>query len=113
MLYDLSALKKLSDNDETFIIDMLQTFNRTAPPILQRMEEYVSAQKFEAVGREAHKMIPGVSFLGAKQLQDVLIIIEEGAKSGEGIDKIPSLVSEVIKLVNELITSFNNDFNLK
>jgi HPt (histidine-containing phosphotransfer) domain-containing protein len=70
MLYDLSTLRKLSDNDEAFIIDMLQTFKRTAPPILQRMEEYLVEQKFEAVGREAHKMIPGVSFLGATALKE-------------------------------------------
>ena len=35
MLYDLGILRKLSDNDETFIIDMLQTFKKTTPPILQ------------------------------------------------------------------------------
>ncbi len=68
MLYDLGTLRKMSDNDETFILDMLQTFKRTTPPILLRMEEYVSQQKYEATGREAHKMIPGVSFLGAKAI---------------------------------------------
>jgi HPt (histidine-containing phosphotransfer) domain-containing protein len=110
MLYDLSALRKLSDNDEAFIIDMLQTFKKTTPPILQRMAEYVSQKKFEAVGREAHKLIPGVSFLGAKELKDILVIIEETAKSGEGLDKIPSMVKEVISESNELIACFENDF---
>jgi HPt (histidine-containing phosphotransfer) domain-containing protein len=110
MLYDLSVLRKLSDNDETFIIDMLQTFKKTTPPILTRMEEYLAHQKYEALGREAHKMIPGVSFLGAKQLQDVLVTIEEIVKNGEGIDKMPSLVSEAISKSNELIVCFENDF---
>ena len=110
MLYDLSTLRKLSDNDETFIIDMLQTFKKITPPILQRMNEYISQQKYEALGREAHKMIPGVSFLGAKELQEVLISIEENAKSGEGLDKMPLLVSVVIKKSNELIACFENDF---
>jgi HPt (histidine-containing phosphotransfer) domain-containing protein len=110
MLYDLSTLQKLSDNDEAFIIDMLQTFKRTAPPILQRMDEYMSQQKSDAVGREAHKMIPGVSFLGARQLQDVLVKIEETAKSGEGMDQMPSLVADAISMSNELIGCFENDF---
>jgi HPt (histidine-containing phosphotransfer) domain-containing protein len=110
MIYDLSALRKLSDNDEAFIIDMLQTFKRTAPPILQRMEEYAAQQKFDAAGREAHKMIPGVSFLGASQLQELLVSIEERAKSGEGQDAIPPLVTEAIKKSNELITCFEQDF---
>jgi len=110
MLYDLSALKKLSDNDENFIIDMLQTFKRTSPPILERMEEYVSQQKYEAVGREAHKMIPGVSFLGARQLQDILVSIEERAKKGEALESMSSLVSEAVKKTFELIACFENDF---
>ena len=110
MLYDLSTLKKLSNNDETFIIDMLQTFKRTVPPTMKRMKEYLSQQKYEAVGREAHKLIPGVSFLGAKQLQDVLVSIEETAKSEEGLDKMSSLVSEAIVQSNALITCFENDF---
>jgi len=110
MLYDLSTLKKLSENDETFIIEMLQTFKRITPPILQRMNEYLSQQKYDALGREAHKMIPGVSFLGAKQLQEKLVVIEETVKSGEGMEKIPSLVSEAIRISLELIACFENDF---
>ncbi|MBN1144828.1 MAG: Hpt domain-containing protein [Bacteroidales bacterium] len=110
MLYDLSTLRKLSDNDETFIIDMLQTYKRTTPPALERMQEYLTQQKNEAIGREAHKMIPGVSFLGARQLQEVLVKIEETAKSGEGLKNMPELVAEAIKQSNELIVCFENDF---
>lgn len=110
MIYDLSSLKKLSNNDEEFIIDMLQTFKRTTPPILARMEEYMSELKIEAVGREAHKMIPGVSFLGAEQLKELLIKIEETAKSGAGLEQMPSLVKDAITKSKELIDCFENDF---
>jgi HPt (histidine-containing phosphotransfer) domain-containing protein len=110
MLYDLSNLKTLSNNDDAFILDMLQTYKRTSPPIFQRMEEYLAEQKFEAIGREAHKLIPGVSFLGAKQLQDVLVNIEETAKSGKDTDKIPPLVTKAVNMSNELIACFEKDF---
>jgi HPt (histidine-containing phosphotransfer) domain-containing protein len=113
MLYDLSMLRKLTNNDLTFIVDMLQTFKRTAPPALDRMKDYVSRNKFEEVGREAHKLIPGVSFLGAKKLQDVLVIIEESAKKTDNHSKIPALVLEATDDTNELISCFENDFNLK
>jgi HPt (histidine-containing phosphotransfer) domain-containing protein len=110
MLYDLGTLRTLSNNDETFILDMLQTFKRTSPPIIQRMEEYVQNHKFEAVGREAHKMIPGVSFLGATQLQEVLVKIEESAKSGKELELMPKLVSDAVSQTKELILCFENDF---
>jgi len=110
MLYDLGTLRTLSNNDETFILDMLQTFKRTSPPIIQRMEEYMQEQKIDAVGREAHKMIPGVSFLGAKQLQEVLVKIEESAKSGKDLELMPTLVTDAVFKTNELIRCFENDF---
>jgi len=110
MLYDLGTLRNLSNNDEASILDMLQTFKRTAPPILERMEEYVRDQKYEAAGREAHKMIPGVSFLGAKQLQDVLVDIEETAKIGKEPENLGTMVADAILKTNELIRCFENDF---
>jgi HPt (histidine-containing phosphotransfer) domain-containing protein len=110
MLYDLEALRKLSDNDENFILDMLQTFKRTAPPICERMQAYVAEKKHEPAGREAHKMIPGVSFLGAFHLKEILIRIEEMGKSGEGSDQLPELVSEAVNHTRELIQCFERDF---
>jgi hypothetical protein len=112
MKYDLSMLRKLSDNDEAFILDMLLTFKRTAPPVIARMEEYASQQKPEAAGREAHKLIPGVSFLGAKDLETVLKKVEEKGKAGENSADMVSLIQEAKTLVTDLIADFENDFHL-
>jgi HPt (histidine-containing phosphotransfer) domain-containing protein len=113
MIYDLSMLKKLSDNNEVFIIDMLQTFKRTTPPIIKSMEEHMEQQKYEQLGREAHKLIPGVSFLGAKELEKILVTIEENSKAGINIENIPSLVSEAKRIVDELIICFENEYKLE
>jgi len=112
MKYDLSMLKKLSDNDEAFILDMLQTFKRTAPPVIARMEQYSSQQKPEAAGREAHKLIPGVSFLGAVDLENVLKGIEEKGKLGEKSAEMTSLIQRAKDIVNELISDFEHDYHI-
>jgi HPt (histidine-containing phosphotransfer) domain-containing protein len=113
MRYDLSMLRKLSGNDESFILDMLQTFKRTAPPVIARMEEYAAQRKLEAVGREAHKLIPGVSFLGARDLEKVLKIIEENGKTGVNPEGMLSLIQEAKTNVNELISDFEIDFHME
>jgi HPt (histidine-containing phosphotransfer) domain-containing protein len=113
MKYDLSMLRKLSDNDEAFILDMLQTFKRTAPPVIARMEEYATQQKMEAASREAHKLIPGVSFLGARDLEQVLKGIEEKGKTGENPEMMDSLIQEAKTIVDELISAFENDFKME
>ncbi len=111
MLYDLATLKNMSNNDEVFIIDMLQTFKRTAPPILERMQQYVAEKKYEAAGREAHKMIPGVSFLGAGALKEVLVTIEEMGKKGMEHDgEFEKPVTTALEMTQKLITCFENDF---
>jgi hypothetical protein len=110
--YDLSLLKKLSNNDEVFIVDMINTFRRTAGPIVERMEKLVAKAQYEALGREAHKFIPGVSFLGIKYLEADLIKIEENSKTGSDFDQMESLVFQVKTKVAELIHAFEQDFNL-
>jgi hypothetical protein len=112
MLYDLSQLRTLSNNDETFIIDILETFRKTNIPSIQRMHEYLAQEKYEAIGREPHKMIPGVSFLGAKPLQDILVVIEENAKEGKDLDNMSTLVKQAGDRVNELVMCFKNDFKM-
>ena len=111
--YDLSLLKKLSNNDEVFIVDMINTFCRTAGPIVERMERLVAGKRYEPLGKEAHKFIPGVSFLGIKYLENDLLKIEENSKTGSNLDQMEDLVSQVKRKVEELIHAFEQDFNLK
>jgi hypothetical protein len=111
-IYDLSLLKKLSNNDEVFIVDMINTFRRTAGPIVERMEKLVADKRYEGLGREAHKFIPGVSFLGIKHLEADLVKIEEISKTGSDLDQMEYLVLQVKKKVAELIHAFEQDFNL-
>jgi hypothetical protein len=111
-IYDLSLLKKLSNNDEVFIVDMINTFRRTAGPIVERMEKLVADNRYEALGREAHKFIPGVSFLGIKYLEADLVKIEENSKTGSDLDQMGNLVLQVKTKITELIHAFERDFNL-
>lgn len=111
--YDLSFLKKISGEDQSFIIDMLETFRNTAPGIIGKMENYLEQKRYEAMSREAHRFIPGVSFLGVKDLEKDLIYIEENAKNLEHLDDLPLLMQRVKESVDELIRCFIDDFNLK
>ena len=108
----MNSLEKLAGEDKQFIIDMLLTFRRTTPPIIQRMVEFDNEKKYEALGREAHKLIPGVSFLGVTVLKDELIKIEEGAKNEADHNNLSGYVRNVREYVNELIGIFDRDFNL-
>jgi len=111
--YDLSFLKRICNDDQAFIVDMLETFRNTAPGIVEKMELYAGQKKYEALGREAHRFIPGVTFLGVKDLEKDLIEIEENAKNLANLERLPELLISVRKNVESLIQCFIDDFNLK
>jgi len=111
--YDLSFLRRVSNEDQAFIIDMLETFRKTAPEIVDKMDVYMKQKKYEALGREAHRFIPGVTFLGVKDLEKDLIDMEEKAKNLENLESLPELLIRIRKNVESLIQSFIDDFNLK
>ena len=113
MKYDLSLLKKLAGDDEKFIIDMINTFRVVSPPIIEKMVELEAEKKYDLLGKEAHKLIPGVSFLGADMLKDELIRIESGVKDNStSNDNIHEYVHNAREHTYELILTLERDFNL-
>lgn len=113
MKYDLSTLKKLAGDDENFIIDMVNTFRAVTPPIIERMAELEAEKKYELLGREAHKLIPGVSFLGAGLLKDALVKIEEGVKDDvPDYDGISQWVKKAREYTYELIQTLEQDLKI-
>lgn len=109
-LYNLSFLNKISGGDKDFIREMIDTFNEIAPEFLEKAKSYLERDMMDALSKETHRFIPGVSFLGAKSLEEDLMYIEEYTKKKENLDRIPALVEVVETKVNELIACFARDF---
>ena len=110
--YDLGLLKGMSNDDETFIKEMILTFKQTTPRIILKMGKYMKDKKYKALGKEVHRLIPGVSFLGAENIKNDLIKIEQCVNDNTNLNDIPGLLENVNKNITELITQFNIDFNL-
>ncbi len=110
--YDLSFLKKISGGDERFIIEMVNTFKEMIPDFIVNVQKYSNQKNYKALSREAHKFIPGVSFLGMQELEKDLQFIEEYAKKEENLEQLPELVERAVCQINEVIEVFNKEFNL-
>lgn len=109
-LYDLSILNRISGGDKSFILEMINTFKETAPEYLQKAKSLLAKQSIDSLSKETHRFIPGVSFLGAKDLEYDLMRIEEYTKKSENLDKLPELLKTVDRKINELIACFIHDF---
>jgi HPt (histidine-containing phosphotransfer) domain-containing protein len=110
-LYDLSFLNKISGGDKTFIIEMISTFNEVAPEYLVKARDYLNSGSIDSLSKETHRMIPGVSFLGAKFLEEDLLKIEDYTKRNINLDEIPALLDSVQHKIEILLEELKNDFN--
>lgn len=110
--FDLAFLNKVSGGDMNFIKEMITTFKEMAPEFADNSKRFLGEGDYEALSREAHRFIPGVSFLGIKYLEKDMILIEQYAKNLTNLDELPALVDSAIFKINEIIEIFNKEFNL-
>jgi HPt (histidine-containing phosphotransfer) domain-containing protein len=110
--FDLTFLNKISGGDQEFILDMINTFKELAPDFMDKSRHYLENKNYHALSKEAHKFLPGVSFLGIKHLEHDIELIEEYAKKNENLDCLEGLVESSIKKIHEIIAIFNSEFDL-
>jgi PAS domain S-box-containing protein len=102
-LTDLSSLRKMSGNDESFIKDMINSFITNTPSILSELKTSVDEENWSDVGALAHKLKPNLAFMGISSLKELVLHIEHSGKKAENIDQLPTNVEELIAQVNEAI----------
>jgi HPt (histidine-containing phosphotransfer) domain-containing protein len=110
-LYDLSFLNKISGGDPNFIREMIETFREVAPEYLEKAKSHLENDETESLSKETHRFIPGVSFLGAKKLEEDLMMIEEYTKKETKLELVPELIETVESKIKCLLEDFEKDFN--
>ncbi|MCG8697250.1 MAG: hypothetical protein MI922_04295 [Bacteroidales bacterium] len=111
-LYDLAFLNKISDGDSAFIMEMVTSFIESAEEYMQKADNQLSNNNYDAFGKATHKFIPGVSFLGIKSIEHDLMVLEDNCKKGVNLEGIASDYEKLKNKIVELMTVFKADFNL-
>lgn len=109
--YDLTFLNKISGGDDNFILEMITTFKSVAPEYLRKANEYYNSGLIDALSKETHRFIPGVSFLGAKSLEEDLLLVEDFTKRNVNLERLPELLEKIQNKINLLLEDFNHDFH--
>ncbi len=97
---NLSYLKRISDGNDTFVIEMIEMFLNKTPLAIDQMKECFKENKWEELGKIAHRIKPSFAYVGLQDLQTTLTKIESCAEN-KG-DK---------KAVNELLNQVQNNTN--
>ena len=106
---DLTYLRKLSNGSDDFIKQMLTLFIEQTPDALQRMEKYTKEQNWELLGKVAHKMKPSILFVGIKELENEMKIVEEYASENSNTNELPGMVIHIKGICNEAIEELKEE----
>ncbi len=100
---DLSYLKSISDGNEAFIQEIIDTFIKQTPLRMAQMQEAVDKKEWTTTGDLAHQLKPNLTLLGINQVVELTQSIETDGKFTKNIDTLPKRVTQLIKVINEAL----------
>jgi HPt (histidine-containing phosphotransfer) domain-containing protein len=77
-LFHLRELESMGGDDISFIIKMLETFSYTVPPFIEKMKVAQETKDLAELTRIGHRLKPSFHYLGRPDLNQLLVIIENG-----------------------------------
>jgi len=111
-LYDLSALQGIEDEDKAFLKEIVLVFIKNTSIDIQNLLKAVDSNHTNDIYLLAHRMKSSIYSLGIKQAYKTVESIEFYAKTGEQLDKIPSLSTQLNGTIQMVFEQLKRDFNI-
>lgn len=81
LVLDLTFIKEISDDDQEFINDVLNTFLNEMPKDIAQMNQALTNQDVVMIGKMAHKTKSTLQTLGLFELKELALKIEQLTKA--------------------------------
>ena len=107
-LTDLTYLRKMSNNDESFVQEMVSSFIEKTPKIITQINQANKDKNWPEVSAIAHKLKPNLAFMGMDSLKQLISDIETNAKNSANTDEIPGMVDKLTSSVNNAISELES-----
>jgi len=102
-LFDLNYLKKVSDNNEEFIREMVQTFVTSVPQVLDEMTQSLQEEDWAKVASLAHKIKPTFTLMGLDDLKNTIVFIEINGNKKTNLSEVRDTTLKFIEECREVI----------
>lgn len=113
---DLSYLREVVMGDEEIIIETTKAFIKETPNALKNIDEHFDNQEWDELYKQAHKIKPNMDYMGMIQARELILDIEEQAKSreisddlGDKIKKFNTLCSQALDELTEKIEELESN----
>ena len=104
-LIDLTYLRKVSANNNTFVREMITSIRETIPEIMTNIKTYHQQENWTQLEKAVHKLKPALSMIGMQDAKNLAVEIESLAGSGPlHKDKIHELTVTLCDQVESALT---------
>lgn len=107
--FDLGYLRSVSDNNQEFLQEMIQTFVQSIPPVLNEMSEAMTEKNWKKLSRLAHQIKPSFSLMGMESLRKTVFFIEENADQNNNLPEVSRITTEFIEDCTAVITDLKKE----
>jgi len=98
---DLSYLREIAMGDNEIIIETTQVFLQEMPQNLENMQEHFANQEWEKMAKLAHRIKPNMAYMGMENAEELILKIEQQARSGNISEDLGQIILEFKGLCNK------------
>lgn len=104
---DLTYLRELSGNNETFILEMINSFRNDMPELLNEMKVAYAEKEYQVLGNAAHKSKSMASYLGTNNVRKHIVQVENILESDESYNSLESELEQLEIELKKVIIELN------
>ncbi len=94
-LYDLSEIREMSGNDESFLKEMIELFVTNNTQYLEELNLALKSSDWKQVKFFAHKIKPSILVVHANGLKQTIMDLNEYSGKQTNMDQIPVLITKL------------------
>jgi HPt (histidine-containing phosphotransfer) domain-containing protein len=106
---DLDYLKEISNGSNEFVYQMISVFTEEIPGEIDNLEKHLQNKDWKSLRATAHKMKPSYSFMGVKELEEMVHNVEEFSDDESGKDQLPGLIQNIRKITEEVFVELQKE----
>ncbi|MEQ9415777.1 MAG: Hpt domain-containing protein, partial [Cyclobacteriaceae bacterium] len=103
---DLSYLKKISNNDKTFVDDIINSFVNNTPKALNEIKAYLDTENWVKMEEQVHKIKPTLTMIGMPLARENAVEIEILTRSQNDTEALRRLTKEFCSSLESALSEF-------
>ncbi len=96
-MVDLSYLKQVSNNNDSFIQEMIDTFIKSIPKSIDDIKTSARVRDWQQLARALHKIKPSLGMVGLNSTKALVVELEQQAKNKTPLKSLPLQVNNLCK----------------